>query len=64
MARCQIAALISPCLLGVTHPKAKFSDQLAIKLCMFNLSDDMSHDEGPVPGGADSGDQVAGDGRW
>ena len=24
----------------------------------------MSHDEGPVPGGADSGDQVAGDGRW
>ena len=28
---------------------------------MFNLSDDMSHDEGPVPGGADSGDQVAGE---
>ena len=39
-------------------PKAKFCDQV---LCLFNLSDDMSHDEGPVPGGADSGDHVAGE---
>ena len=29
MAWCQIAALISLCLLGVTHPKAKFCDQLS-----------------------------------